>query len=358
MQQKMPYCRMQNDYISARINIMTQPDAFSANWPVIGHNWAIDQLRRALQFERIRHAYLITGTASIGKTTLAWALATALNCQGETPPCGQCRSCKLMAAGSHSDVVMVEAEQVGGTLKIEQVRDLQYGLALRPYEGRFKVAILRRFHEANHAAQNALLKTLEEPSSQVVLILTAEHGDLLLPTIVSRCQVLNLRPLGLEETETALRNYWTVEPEQATLLARLSGGRIGWAIRSITDTTELDLRHESVNALEQAITGTRYERFQLAEDLAKDKPTLLTVLDIWQTYWRDVLLATTGSQAALVNIDHESAILQIASVIVPEDAQRALEATRRAVTQLGQNANTRLCIEVLLLDYPFVKPFQ
>ncbi|MBI5927710.1 MAG: DNA polymerase III subunit delta' [Chloroflexi bacterium] len=335
---------------------MTQYDTFSANWPIVGHTWAIDQLRRALQFERTRHAYLITGPASIGKTTLAWTLATALNCQGDTPPCGHCRSCKLMASGSHSDVMVVESEHVGATLKIEQIRELQHSLALRPYEGRFKVAILRRFHEANPAAQNALLKTLEEPSSQVVLILTAEHSDVLLPTIVSRCQVLNLRPLALEETATALRDTWHVEPDQATLLARLSGGRIGWAIRSIDDTAELELRHESVNVLEQAVTGTRYERFQLAEDLAKDKPTLLTVLDIWQTYWRDVLLTVTGSQTPLVNIDHEGAISQIATAITPEVAQRALEATRRTIIQLGQNANTRLCIEVLLLDYPFAKP--
>lgn len=332
-------------------------DAFSATWPIIGHTWAVDQLRRALQFQRTRHAYLITGPASIGKTALAWALATALNCQGETPPCGQCRSCKLMASGGHPDVKIVESEHIGGTLKIEQVRELQRGLSLRPYEGHYKIAILRRFHEANAAAQNALLKTLEEPSSQVVIILTAETAEYpLLPTIVSRCQHLGLRPLALEETTNALRDFWDVDAEQAAILAHLSGGRIGWAIRTLQDSSELDLRNEAVSALEQAIAGSRYERFQLAEELAKDKPRLLTILDIWQTYWRDVLLRATGSQAPILNIDRETVINKVAGSITSDMAQKALEATRQSEVYLGQNANTRLCIEVLLLDYPYLKP--
>jgi len=323
-----------------------------STWPVIGHEWAVDHLARAINHGRMRHAYLITGPSRIGKTTLARVFAAALNCTGETVPCGTCRSCTLIAKDAHPDIITVEAETERGSLKIDQVRDLQQSLALRPYEARYRVAILRRFHEANPAAANALLKTLEEPAPNAVLLLTANSTDQLLPTIVSRCQPLHLRPLPLETVREALEWHWDAPQDIARKLARLSGGRMGWAIHALQDPSELEVRNAALDALYTALQGNRRIRFDLIQQLPQDKLTLLTYLDVWQGFWRDVLLLASGSRTAIMNVDHHEAIRDLAQLIELEAAQHALDATRRTINYLEKNANTRLTLEVLMLDYP------
>jgi len=321
-------------------------------WPVIGHEWAVAQLARALRYGRTRHAYLFTGPEQIGKTTLAHTFAAALNCTGPTPPCGQCRACTLIARNGHPDLTVVEAETAGGSLKIDQVRALQQTLALRPFEARYRVAILLDFHLANPAAANALLKTLEEPSPDVVLLLTATSADLLLPTIVSRCQPLHLRPLPIQTVRVALEQHFAAPPETAQTLAQLSGGRIGWAIRALTDPAELDLRHEALTTLDGILAANRRERFALVERMSLDKPGLLDVLAIWQGFWRDVLLVASGSRAPITNYDRAGQIAALGRAAGREQAERALVATSRTLDFLGKNANTRLALDVLLLDYP------
>lgn len=322
-----------------------------ARWPVIGHEWAVEHLARALRHGRTRHAYLLTGPARIGKTRLALAFAAALNCTGDSPPCGECRACKLTLKAAHPDVTIVEAE--GGSLKIEAVRELQQVLALRPYEGRYRIAILRHFHEATLQAEDALLKTLEEPAPSAVLILTADNADLLLPTIVSRCQPLHLRPLPIATVRAALERERGVDPETAQTLAQLSAGRIGWALAACEDPTERATRDDAIATLTAALQGTRRERFDRVERMAFDKPTLLTWLDYWQGFWRDVLLVACGSQAPLINADHTPAIRALAERAGRDAAQRALESTRRTIEHMTKtNVNVRLALEVLMLDYP------
>lgn len=328
----------------------------AANWQVIGHGWAVEQLTLAMNLGRMRHAYLFTGTPSIGKTTLARALAMAVNCLAESGrPCGQCRPCTLIAKDGHPDVVVVEAERVGGTLKIEQVRELQHVLALRPYEGRYRVAILRRFHEAHVAAANALLKTLEEPPPNVILILTADDAHLLLPTIVSRCQQLPLKPLRLHEVQDALERYWQVSKDDARLLAHLSGGRIGWAIRVLQDDQLFAERQAQIDLLEGLLGRNRAGRFAEVEGLTKDKSTLLELLQVWLTYWRDALLLAQGNDAWLTNIDREEQLRGLVKALPVGAFQKALRATRRTLDYLGRNVNSRLALETMLLDYPYTK---
>lgn len=321
-------------------------------WPVIGHDWAVRHLARALRHGRTRHAYLITGPSRIGKTRLALAFAAALNCTGAEPPCGECRACTLTLKRAHPDLTILEAAQEGGTLKIDDVRDLQQVLSLRPYEARRRVALLRRFNEATPQAMDALLKTLEEPAPNTVLLLTADSPDALLPTIVSRCQPIHLRPLPIETVRAALERERSVDPDAARMLAQLSGGRIGWALSACDNPAERATRDDAITLLAAALEGTRRERFALVEKLALDKVGLLTWLDIWQGYWRDVVLAACGSAAPLINADHEPAIRALAERAGRDAAQQALTATRQTLAHLGRNVNTRLALEVLMLDYP------
>jgi DNA polymerase-3 subunit delta' len=324
---------------------------YTANWPVVGHAWAVEHLKRCLEYGRIRHAYLISGPAGIGKTTLARAFAQAVNCLDEdNRPCGECRACKLIARDGYADVNIIQAD--GNTLKIEQVRDMQHMLSLRPVEARYRVVILRRFHEASGPAMDALLKTLEEPPPYVILLLTADTTDNLLPTIKSRCQPINLRLLPATTVRHALETRWQVEPDRAALLAQLCGGRVGWAVRAAADESLLAQRAALLDMLEKAMGLSRVGRFALSESLSKDREALQAALDLWQSYWRDVLLLIHSTVTPVTNRDRRHAIEQIAATVKVEDVRRTLAAIQRTSRYVAQNVNARLAVEVLMLDLP------
>ncbi len=324
-------------------------------WPVYGHDWAVEHLQKALAHGRIRHAYLIVGTESIGRETLARAFAMAVNCTNpdeQHRPCGVCRSCKLIASGNHADMIYSELDSGTGVLKIEEIRAVTQRIALKPYEARYRVAIFRDFDRARPQAQDALLKTLEEPPPQAILLLLASATETLLPTITSRSQVLHLRPLALDAVRDALIEHYNAQPAQADLLARVSGGRIGWAIRALQDPSILEQRTTALDLLEQTVSANRAKRFDLADDLSKDKLSLYPLLELWQTYWRDVILTTQGAGNALANADRREAIERLSVSLAPEEAIKALKSTRDLLDKLALNVNLRLALEVMFLDYP------
>jgi DNA polymerase-3 subunit delta' len=227
-------------------------------------------------------------------------------------------------------------------------------LQLKPVEAARRVARLLGFDAANPEAQNAFLKTLEEPPGPATMLLTAERADDLLPTIVSRCEVVALRPLPRAAVQEALITRWLVTAERAELLAHLSQGRLGWAVRMQADEAALDARTQRLDDLAALLGGSRVARFAYAERLAKEGSIerIQETLDLWLAFWRDVLLAGSGAAAPLANPDREADIRRLAESVSPAAASQVMAGLRRTGELLEKNANARLALEVCLLDWP------
>jgi DNA polymerase-3 subunit delta' len=324
------------------------------SWNVVGHEWAETLLEGHIRRGEVRHAYLLAGAPGLGRRTLALRFVQALNCPTPTSPgqpCRTCRTCQQIERQQHIDLTVTEAERVGGTLKVEQIRDLQRSLSLSPYEGAYRVALLLRFQEANPNAQNALLKTLEEAPRKVVLLLTADSGESLLPTIVSRCEVLRLRPLGAPRLEAELIQRG-LPADEARLLARVSGGRMGQALRMHNDPSLLEQRARLADDMFLILASSRRERFALAEGLAKEKDRLRQAFLSWLSLWRDVMLASSGAGLPLANPDLSERLERLGDELGLAEARRRVSGLERALNQLDANLNTRLLAEVTLMDWP------
>jgi DNA polymerase-3 subunit delta' len=326
------------------------------SWNVLGHEWVETLLEGHIRRGEVRHAYLLAGAPGVGRRTLALRFAQALNCPSPSSPgqpCRKCRVCQQIERQQHIDLSIIEADRVGGTLKVEQIRELGRTLSLSPYEGAYRVAIMLRFQEANANAQNALLKTLEEAPSRVVLLLTADSSESLLPTIASRCEVLRLRPLSVARLEAELIQRG-LNAEEANLLSRVSGGRLGQALRLHADPSLLEQRARLAEDLFIILAASRRERFALAESLAKEKDRLRQAFLGWLSLWRDVMLAASGAALPLANPDLAERLERIAAEVGMAEARRRVSGLERALTQMDANLNTRLLAEVTLMDWPRV----
>ena len=324
------------------------------NWNLTGHEWAVDMLKKHVVNGTTRHAYLFAGPPGLGRRTLALRFAQALNCQ--TPldagiPCGICRDCKQIDAMQHADLSVVQAESEGGILKVDQIRETRRTLTFKPYQSNYRVAIFLRFQEANDNAANALLKTLEEAPSYAVLILTADNPEQLLPTIVSRCEVLRLRPLKIEEVKQDLENRG-MERDQANLIAHISGGRPGYARQLIESNSLLEKREERLNDLQTLIAASRVQKFAYADKLARDKESMRQAISIWLSYWRDVMLRTAQARTPLVNVDRNVEIEDLAGRLDLSAARRVVSGLENTLEKMEKNVNSRLLAEVMLLDLP------
>ena len=331
------------------------------NWGLLGHEWAVGMLKQHLVRDSVRHAYLITGPPGLGRRSLALRFAQALNCPnpvGPSEPCGKCKTCQQIERMQYADLAVIQAEKEGGTLKVEQIRSVRQSLSLKPYQGKYRLALFLRFQEANPNSANALLKTLEEAPAYVVLLLTADTAEQLLPTITSRCEILRLRPLPVEKVETYLKER-NVDDATARLLAHISGGRPGYALRLLEHQDALEFRARRLADMQILLKSTRQERFAYAEKLTDRKKKdvdaeerFRETLLLWLSFWRDVLLRAAGSDAPLTNVDHTEAVETLSASLTLPEVRKLVKDAEGAIDKLERNVNARLLAEVTLLDWP------
>jgi DNA polymerase-3 subunit delta' len=344
---------------------MTKVDSLQAqpleNWGLLGHEWAVEMLKQHLIRGSIRQSYLFTGPPGLGRRTLALRFTQALNCPNPLAPgepCRQCKTCRQIDRMQYTDLVVIQSEIEGGTLKVDQIRAVRQSLVLKPYQGKYRLALFLRFQEANPSAANALLKTLEEAPGQAILILTADSTEQLLPTIPSRCEILRLRPVKVERLEAFLKERGA-EPGSARLLAHISGGRPGYALRLMENKEGLDFRVNRLDELLTLLRSSRHERFAYVERLvgrkkkeAETDERFRETLLLWLSFWRDVLMCASGSRSPLINVDYSAKIVALAAKLTLPEVRILVNDAESAIDKLERNVNARLLAEVTLLDWP------
>jgi len=326
---------------------------------LVDQDHAVLLLRMAIRTGKVSHAYLFVGPPGVGRFDTALAFAQLLNCERSgTDACGTCRACTMIASGQHPDVRVVDLEQ-GKVLDpedttktgigIKQVLALRREVVYPPFEGRWKVYIFANAETLTTEAANSLLKALEEPPPRVVIVLIAESTIPLLPTVVSRCQLVRFSLIPAPAVERALMERHGVTKARARFVAALAGGQLGRAVRWVTSEEAQQRRDQMLDLLERLEQADLLDRLDAAEDLAKQKDDLPDLLEIALFWYRDILVwQQSGDEDQLINLDRKARIASLAALPAAVLNVR-IQAVEEAKDALRRNVHPRLLLETLFL---------
>lgn len=318
---------------------------------ILGHEQIKEHFYNAILTGNISHAYILTGEAGMGRKSLAGAFALSLLCENsQADPCRQCHACKQVLSGNHPDLIRVTHEKPGSIGVDDVRRQINDTIQIRPYSSSHKIYIVDEAEKMTVQAQNALLKTIEEPPSYAVILLLTTNAEAFLPTILSRCVQLKLKPLPDAAVKEYLTGTMEVSQPQAEIYAAFARGNLGKAIH-LASSEDFRLMYDEILGMLKNLKKSDIS--QLLEYIRSVKDHNLNVrdcLDFMQMWYRDVLMyKTTKDINLLIFKDEFSTINSMSAVSGYDGLERILTAIDKARIRLDANVNMELVMELLLL---------
>lgn len=319
---------------------------------IVGHREIIEHIQSSIKFNRVNHAYIFDGPDGMGKMTLARAFAKTLNCEaGGIEPCNSCISCKTFDEDNNPDIIYVTHKTT--VISVDDVREqIVQNLAVKPYKNRYKIFIIPEAHKMNEAAQNAFLKSLEEPPEYGIFMLLSENCNNFLVTILSRCILFKLKALPYDTVAEYLIETQGITPEQAQLYARYSMGNIGKAEELIASQQFRSLRDKATEIALKLETADMIEMYDIIDDIKGDKKedrkNIDTILEIIYMIYRDALVyIKTRDEQRIIQSDKFSEVFSIADKASSSSLIKRCEAIEDTRVKLRNNGNAQLLLETL-----------
>lgn len=316
---------------------------------VIGHSEVIEHLQKGIQENKVSHAYIIAGEKGSGKRLLANIFASTLQCEkGSIQPCGTCKSCMQVEGGNQPDIIYVTHEKA--SLGVDDIRQqVNNDVAIKPYSSVRKIYIIPDGEKMTEQAQNALLKTIEEPPEYAVFLLLTENVNTFLPTILSRCVTLQLKPVDAKLIKKFLMERMQIPDYLAELSAAFSQGNVGKAIRYASSEEFIEMKRDTIHVLTHVDDMKNYEIMQFIKKMAENKGDVEDYLDLMLLWYRDVLMfKVTQDTNGLLFADEISSIRKQAQSKQYEGIEAIIQAIEKAKVRLKANVNFDTAMELMI----------
>lgn len=318
---------------------------------IIGHEDIVKHFKSSIELGKISHAYILNGEKGSGKKTLAAVVAKSLQCEsGEADPCGTCKSCLQAESGNQPDIIWVTHEKPN-VISVDEIRtQILNDIELKPYSSRYKIYIVPDAQLMNTQAQNAILKTLEEPPEYAIIMLLTNNVDKFLPTIISRCIVLNFRPVEPLHMVDYLVNQIGIDREKARFCTDFAQGNLGKAVRLAISPDYNEIKEDSLRLLRRIQDMDMDEIIQAVRNMGKYKLDITDYIDIMTMWFRDLLMVKiSNSPNKLIFKAEFSVMKKQASHVSYEGLEEILQALDKLKIRLEANVNFDIAMELMLL---------
>ncbi|OGO79101.1 MAG: DNA polymerase III subunit delta' [Clostridiales bacterium GWB2_37_7] len=318
---------------------------------IIGQPVLVGSLKRAVQGDMVANGYIFCGPKGSGKNLVAAVFARGLNCRSQEAekPCGSCTSCRKFESGNHPNIEVIKP--TGASIKIKQIREVIAKVSKKPYESGYKVVIMDDADKMTHDAQDAFLKTLEEPPSNTIFILLVQNHNSLLPTVLSRCQVFNMRKVAIQQIERYLLEKTNFDKEQISFAAVSANGIIGRAAEVLNNKELQDLRRLYVSITTKIANNSYTELSAAAGEIVETRDDAEQLLDFLLSWYRDVLVSKQDcDKQVLVNSDNADIIARQAEKLDENKLNRIIDAIKRTISYINHNVGTKNSIDSMLLN--------